>query len=129
MLKELHAMKGVYEMFQSKIGKDNLMEWSSESYAGYNSMAFWNRYFTPIKPDSGIQSIPFSQYTDPDGYLAQVLQSEPKLAHLMENETEYYVYNSDINRCCVNIYVYLIYIYLFTATQKQDHPHSNQETL
>lgn len=85
-------------MMRQSMGQDLLDPWTPESYADQDSLVFWNRLFTPVKADAGTQSIPFGPGVDPDQSLRRLMDREPKLAHLQDNQVLFFKFDTVTNR-------------------------------
>lgn len=75
-------------MFEEKLPKNALEEWSPTLFDEQVAIAMGNRFFTDRRHQANNEIVPFKQQVDPDGILDMAMGTE--FVHLRENEVEYF---------------------------------------
>ena len=89
----LDAAQIIYRYFDRNFPEDALDGWSPGTTQGYSSIDISNRYLTPLKDISGLESIPFHKRVDPLNILLDMAKSDH--IHTDDNYVEYFSMHKD----------------------------------
>lgn len=94
----LDAAQMIYRHFDRHFPEGLLDSWSptwSTNQKGLDSIDISNRYLTPLKDVSGLESLPFHKGVDPRNILLDMTKND--YIHIDDNYVEYFSMHRDTN--------------------------------